>query len=183
MMANSSCRPTVNVTPSIARTPLNDSRTSSKEMIGSFSVTAPPFTPCLVRSRQPPLPPLVVLDVAERLRRAFRAQAEVELPDVLVFEQLAGRLVQDDLAGLHDVAVRGDRQRHGGVLLDQQYGRTLLVDLDDQVPDLFHEPRSGAEDRLVRQEVLGLRQQRPPHREHLLRATGEVAGGVLAALR
>jgi hypothetical protein len=107
---------------------------------------------------------------------------EVELLDVVVLAQELGVLVHHDLAGLHHVAVGGDRQRHVGVLLDEQDRGALLVDLDDHVPDLLHDQRREAERGLVEQQVARLGHQRAPEGEHLLLAAGEVAGELLAAL-
>ena len=72
---------TVNETSLIASTPPKRSWMSSTSSSGRHSRAV---------SRQPPLPSLVVLDVAERLAPALAVavEAEVELLDVLVLEQL-----------------------------------------------------------------------------------------------
>ena len=80
------------------------------------------------------------------------------------------RLVHHDLAGLHHVTMRGDGQRHRRVLLDQQDGRALLVDLDDEVADLLHQQRCQPQTRLVEQQVARLGHERAAHRDHLLLA-------------
>src|SRR5688572_21930353 len=79
-------------------------------------------------SREPPLPALVVLDVAERstarvsvgVTVTVTVKAEIELLHVVVPEELFGGAIHHDLAGLHDVAGGRDRQRHRRVLLDEQ---------------------------------------------------------------
>src|SRR4029077_12532889 len=78
------------------------------------------------RLGQPPLAPLVVLDVAERFALAL-GNAEVELLDILVLAQRLGLAVHDDTAVLQDIAVARVFQRHIGVLLGEQEGHALLA--------------------------------------------------------
>src|SRR6056297_833913 len=183
MIANSSPRSTSKLTPSMARVPPNRSSrsaTSSTLAPGARSTLVPVSASDRVRimategslcstdggwgpahlralhdegSGQPPLAPLVVLDVPEG-RRALLRQPEVERANVLVVAQDRRRLVHHDLAGLEDVAVLGDRQRHVRVLLDEQHRGALLVDLDDQVADLLDDQRGETEARLVEQQQL-----------------------------
>ena len=75
-------------------------------------------------------------------------------------------------ARLEHVATVGDVERHQGVLLDEQDRRALLVDLDDDLEDLLDEDRREPHRRLVEQEQVRLRHQRPPDRAHLLLAAG-----------
>src|SRR4029453_11407876 len=104
-------------------------------------------------SEHPALAALVELHLAEALATAGLAEAQVELPDVVVAAELVGRAVQDDPAVLHDVAIVRDAQRDLGVLLDEEErGPALLVDLLDDREDLPHQQRGQAERRLVQQE-------------------------------
>ncbi len=52
-----------------------------------------------------------------------------------------------------------------------------LVDLHDDVPDLVDQLGGQPEARLVEEEIARRGHQGSPHRQHLLLATGEVAGG------
>jgi hypothetical protein len=60
-----------------------------------------------------------------------------------------------------------DRERHGGVLLDQQDRHALAVDIDDRVEDLLHEDRRRAHARLVRRQEPPDSAMARPMREHL----------------
>src|SRR5215213_4964364 len=53
--------------------------------------------------------------------------------------------------GLSD-SIACDRERHRGVLLDQQHARALAVELDDRVADRLDEAGGKAERRLVEQQ-------------------------------
>src|SRR5262245_16124572 len=69
---------------------------------GGAAVRSPRF-----ESERPALAALVELDVAEALAPSRLAQAQVELPDVVVAPELVGWTVEDDPTVLHDVAVVG----------------------------------------------------------------------------
>ncbi|CUI47771.1 Uncharacterised protein [Achromobacter xylosoxidans] len=74
------------------------------------------------------------------------------------------------------------RQRHRGVLLDQQHRHALLaVDARDDGKNGFHQHRRQPQRRLVQQHQLGLRDQRPPDRQHLLLTAGKIARQAAAA--
>ena len=107
--------------------------------------------------------------------------AQVELPYVLVLGQFGGRLVHDDGARLDDVAVVGQGECEGGVLLDEEHGRPLAVDLGDELPDLAHEAGGETQAGLVEEEVTGAGHERPAHGQHLLLATRQEAGPGFAA--
>src|SRR5439155_22510935 len=64
-----------------------------------------------------------------------RAFAEVGLADAVIAEERVRPVAHDDLAGLQDVAARGQPQRLRRVLLDEEHGRPLVVDLLDDVED------------------------------------------------
>ena len=52
-----------------------------------------------------------MFDIAKTLHFAAMTHAKVELTDVLVGGQLLGRAIDHHLAGFHDVAGMGHRQR------------------------------------------------------------------------
>ena len=63
----------------------------------------------------------------------------------------------------------------GGVLLDEQDRRALLVDLGDDREDLGDEHRREPHRRLVEQQHPRLGHQGAPDRQHLLLAAGQRA--------
>ena len=63
-----------------------------------------------------------------------------------------------------------DRQCHQRVLLDEQHGRTLPVDLDDDIEDRLDQNRRESHRRFIEQEQRRMRHQRPADRQHLLLA-------------
>ena len=67
-------------------------------------------------------------------------------------------------------------QRHVGVLLDQQDGDPLLVDLPDDLEDIPHDQRRQPQRRLIHHDKLGAAHQRAGHRQHLLLAAGKGTG-------
>ena len=79
-----------------------------------------------------------------------------------------------DLAGLQHVGTVGDLQGHFGVLLHQQHGHAVAVDLADDLEDLLDQQRRQAHGRLVQQQHLGLAHQGTAHGQHLLLAAGQV---------
>src|SRR6059036_943560 len=90
-----------------AWTPPNDFDTS---WISSCVVTSAVSELSGGESRQPPLAPPVVLDVAIALALADTRQSQVELLDVLVRAQPVGRTVEHDPAALHHIPVLHDRE-------------------------------------------------------------------------
>src|ERR1035437_2415225 len=167
--------------------PAWETRCSSQLLFSSSSFRYP-LVRSMIRSlaaalRQPALAPLVVLGVLEGALGASFPDPEVELPDVRVLSQLLAWTVQDHLAHLHDVAERRDLERQGGVLLhEENRGLLLLVDLLDDPEDLLHEHRSEAEARLVEEEQIRSRHQRPTDGEHLLLAAREIPRELVPAV-
>src|SRR5437870_438697 len=98
------------------------------------------------RLGKPALAAPVVLEVAVGFARTDLVEAEIELLDVGVLPHRLGRSFEDDAAIFHDVAMVGDVERHGGVLLDQQHGQVLLLPQPaDYTEDLLDEKRRQAE--------------------------------------
>ena len=71
---------------------------------------------------------------------------------------------------------------HVGVLLDQQHGDALPVDLPDDGENVLHHQRRKAQRGLVQHHQPGFCHQRAAHGQHLLFATGKRAGNLAAAL-
>ncbi len=88
---------------------------------------------------------------------------------------------EDDLADFHDVAVVGQGERGLGVLLDEQDGGALGLELLDGGHDFLHHDRGEAHAGLVEHEQFRLGHQCSSHGEHLLFTAGEGAGGLLVA--
>ena len=86
--------------------------------------------------------------------------AEIELLDVLAFEQLVAVIVHDHAADFHDVATSGDLQGDVRVLLYQQYGDAeLLVETLNDTEHLRHQHRRQAHGRFIHQHQLRLGHQ------------------------
>src|SRR5262249_51162889 len=101
---------------------------------------------------------------ASSIGSAAMSVPQVGLPHGVVDRQLVGGSLGHDVATPQHVAASGEVQSEGGVLLDEQHGRVgVLVDLAQPVEQLLGHHRGQAEGRLVEQEQLGLRHQRPGH--------------------
>src|SRR6058998_286070 len=136
------------------------------------------------RSRQPPFAATVVLHVAVALALPDARQPEVELLDVLVLDDRPRVAVEHDPPVLHHVAILGELERHRRVLLGEQDGHAFLaIEPADDVEDLGHQQRGQPHRRLVEQHQPGMGHERAPDRQHLLLATGNVAGHDGAPLR
>src|ERR671917_1086071 len=108
--------------------------------------------------------------------------AQVRLADLRVLAQLLGGGGVDDGAGLQDVAAGGDLEGDVRVLLDEEDGGALGVDLLDDVEDALDEDGSQAHRGLVEEEQLGAAHQGASDGEHLLLAPAHRAGLLLYAL-
>src|SRR5690606_15062266 len=101
-------------------------------------------------SGKPALAALVMLDVAVAFCALRAAHAEIEFAHILVLDETLGRAVEDDLAGLHDVAVVRYRECDGGILLDQQHRHARLsIDACDDGEDFFDQKWRQAKGRLI----------------------------------
>src|SRR5262249_2516713 len=108
--------------------------------------------------RQPALAPAVVLEVSVRLACADLVEPEIELLDIGVLAQTLGWALEDDAAVLHDIAMVGDVERHGRVLLDQKHGQLpLFAQPADDAEDFLDEQRRQAKRGLVEQDHLWFR--------------------------
>src|SRR5262249_62078405 len=74
--------------------------------------------------------------------RATALFSQVRPADIGVVRQLGGGSRERDRAGLQHVPAVRDRERHRGVLLDEQDRHALSIDVADRIEDLLdHYPR------------------------------------------
>ena len=76
----------------------------------------------------------------------------------------------------------GNVQGGAGVLLHQQDGGAVLVQLLDDIKNLLHQDGRQAHGRLVQHQQLGVAHQGAAHGQHLLFSAGQRSGDLLAAL-
>src|SRR5437764_10642015 len=84
--------------------------------------------------------------------RNSSSHSQVRLAYFIGRGELLGVFAHLDLAGLEDIAVIGDRERHRRVLLDEENGHALFVDFRNDVEDDLDDLRGKAERRLIQQE-------------------------------
>src|SRR2546421_7601243 len=113
---------------------------------------------------------------------AVPLDSEICLLDVGAFQQRRGGSFLDDAAGFEHVASVRHRQCLGRVLLDQQDGGALLIDVADDVEDLVDQDGGEAQRGLVEQQDTGSRHQAASDREHLLLATRKRATDLIQTL-
>src|SRR5256884_3253342 len=117
-----------------------------------------------------------------RLPREPELDPEVRPLDVGALEEHLGRAFLDDAPGLQYVAAIGHGECLGSVLLDQQDGRALAVDVTNDVEDLIDEDGRQSERGLVEEQHLGLGHQPAGDGQHLLLASREGAANLVQAL-
>src|ERR671911_725661 len=76
--------------------------------------------------------------------RYISSCSQIRLLDLGVLPQSRGLVRERHAAGLENVGPLGDVEREVGVLLDQQDGGALLVDLGDRLVDALDEDRRDA---------------------------------------
>src|SRR5580765_1405668 len=108
---------------------------------------------------------------------------KIRLSHLFVAEKRLRVVRESHLAGLEHVATARHLERHHRVLLDEQDGRALLVDLDDRLEDPLDEDRGEPHRRLVEQQERRMGHERPADRDHLLLAAGECSGLLLLSFR
>src|SRR6266571_1575608 len=90
-----------------------------------------------------------------------RGVAEIELLDVAVRQQARAVAVEHDPSILQHIAMVGDRERHGGALLDNHNGDAELVaDLQEPRHQVFDHDRRQPERQFVDEQELRLARQR-----------------------
>ena len=88
----------------------------------------------------------------------------------------------DDAAVLHDVVAVGDRRGEAEILLDQQNGEALALQLGDGAADLLDDDRREALGRLVEHQEARAGAQDSRDRQHLLFAARELAAAAAQPL-
>jgi hypothetical protein len=86
----------------------------------------------------------------------------------------AGRSPEGDAPLLHQEELMRHRERHVGVLLDQEDGGAIAIELADDGEDLGDDERREPERRLVHEQDARPRHQRARDRQHLLLAAESV---------
>src|SRR5262249_49112226 len=104
-------------------------------------------------------------------RRASLAQVGLLHPRV--GSHVRGRPFQSDRARLEHVGSVRVLQRGVGVLLDEENGSPLPVNLFDRLENRMDQNGRETQRRLVEEKNLRPRHQRPPDREHLLLSARE----------
>src|SRR5437588_3654498 len=131
-----------------------------------------------LRLKELPRPDLDLIKQGEQGERFPCSKPQIEFADELVVVELVGGAAfEGDLAVDDDVAAIGNADGLDEVLLRHQHGQLVTVlqflDLLDRALD---ENRGEADRRLVDQQDLGRRHQRPRQSQHLLLAAAEAAG-------
>src|SRR4051794_2689618 len=117
---------------------------------GTSNTARASASPAAMRgARIPAVLPAAAARSCAKLVKLFLVLAQVRLADLLVVAQRLGLVGEHDVARLHDVAAVRSLQRHQRVLLDEQDGGSLRIDLADDLEDLVHEDRRQPERRLV----------------------------------
>src|SRR5262245_43691736 len=149
------------------------------------STTRPPkrsVSPSISISAIPSPAAAILLHVAIAAPVARRV-AEIELLDVAVRQQARAIAVEHDASVLQHIAIVGDRERHGGALLDDHDGDAELVaDLLEPRHQVLDHDRRKAERQFVDQQKLRLAHQRARNREHLALTAGEEPGHAAAQI-
>src|SRR5262245_7398414 len=115
-------------------------------------------------------------------RASCVALPEVRPPHMVVLQEAPTVPVERDRARLQHVAVVCHGQGLVRVLLDEQDGRSVRVDLADDGEDLLDEHRREPERRLVEKQQRGLGHERAADGEHLLLPPAQRAGELEAPL-
>src|SRR5438067_10090954 len=113
---------------------------------------------------------------------AIRCSAAEVCPlDFGIRGKLGRRTCEFDAAGFHHVCAVGYLERHTRVLLDQQQRYPFGLEARNHIEDAFHQQWGETERGLVQQQQARTRHQRSTDGQHLLLATREGAGALLAA--
>src|SRR5829696_6633669 len=115
-------------------------------------------------------------------RSVVSVLTQVRLAHHVVAEELASGAGEHDLAGLNHVAPVGHGQRLERILLDEEYGRALGVDVLDDLENRVDKNRGETERWFVQQEHRGPGHKGAPDRQHLLLTAGHRARDLTLAL-
>ena len=98
--------------------------------------------------------------------------AEVGFFDVLIDEEFFAGTGHRNLAGFKNIGKVSRFEGHVSILLDEENGNTLPVDLTDDIKDAFDNDRSKTERRLVHHDHLRAAHQSTADCQHLLFTAG-----------
>jgi glycine/D-amino acid oxidase-like deaminating enzyme len=121
------------------------------------------LAPHLCDGSPPDVPGRRLLQIRLTVRGGFRDaerggrssagdDAQVGAPQIGILEYVSGRPFRDDAAFLEQVGAVGDVERHGDVLLDEEYGGSCRVHFADGAKHDRHYGRRQSERRLVEKE-------------------------------
>ena len=113
---------------------------------------------------------------------AIPAAAQVGAPHGRIVAQPLRGALADNAAVLQEVPAVGNGQRLTGVLLHQQHAHAHVLDAAERLEQLAADQRREAERRLVQQQDVGRRHQRPADGHHLPLAAAHGVGGLPHAL-
>src|SRR5262249_10353099 len=121
-------------------------------------------------------------NVPKRIDLASSAHPKIARLDLLVGEELRGAGGMDDLAATQDVGPVRDGEGEGEVLLHEEDGQSLALELADHPSHLAHEERGQPFRGLVEEKQVGIAHEGATDGQHLLLAARELVGAVAAAL-
>src|SRR5262245_65859298 len=109
-------------------------------------------------------------NVPKRIEAASSAHPKITRLHLLVGEELRGAGGVDDLAAAQDVGAVGHGEGEREVLLHEEDGEPLTLELADHPPDLAHEEGGQALRGLVEEEQVWIAHEGAPDGQHLLLA-------------
>src|SRR5688572_29108363 len=110
------------------------------------------------------------------------SRAKIAPPYHFILRERTRIAAEGDAPLLHQVEALRHAQRHVRVLLDEEDGRAVAVQIGDDGEDLLDDERGEPKGRLVHQQELRPRHQGARYGEHLLLAAGKRAGELRRAL-
>src|SRR5215472_10983945 len=121
-------------------------------------------------------------NVPKRIDAASSTHPKIARLDLLVGEELRGAGRVDDLATAQDVGAVGHGESEGEVLLHEEDGQSLALELADHPPHVAHEKGGQPLRGLVEEEEVGIAHERAPDGQHLLLAARELVRAVAPPL-
>src|SRR5215472_3216328 len=121
-------------------------------------------------------------NVPKRIGAASSAHPKIARLDLLVGEELRGASGVDDLAPAQDVGAVGHGEGEREVLLHEEDGKPLALELADHPPHLAYEEGGETFRGLVQEEQVGIAHEGAPNGQHLLLAARQLVGPIAAAL-
>src|SRR2546430_13484030 len=122
------------------------------------------------------MPPVASPETTCWRKISIGSVSEIRASDGVVPAELGGRARHDDAAGLEEVGMVGEVERHRHVLLDEQDADALLaVDRTDDAEDLADDERREPERGLVQEQEPRPQHERTRDGEHLLLEIGRAS--------